>query len=75
MAEKKLYVGTVGPFLYDDADLINDYYGDFPGETYNAFTTQGTLYAEGEPTEDNHLVRKIDLDNVEAQAYFFARIY
>jgi hypothetical protein len=42
MAERKIYIGTVGPFLYDDEDLMDD--PDFPGETYGAFKTNAEIF-------------------------------
>jgi hypothetical protein len=32
MAEKKVYIGSMGPFVFDDAETINDPDGDFSGE-------------------------------------------
>jgi hypothetical protein len=61
MAEQKLYVGSVGPFLYDDADLINDVDGDFAGEDFAALVTGGQMLVEGAPTNINHVVRLQDL--------------
>lgn len=43
MAIKKVYIGSIGPFLYDDADLVDDPDGDFPGETQRAVLTDGTI--------------------------------
>lgn len=61
MAEKKVYFGTVGPFLYPDTDLIGDTDGDFTGETYEALVTSGQLYVATVPVKDQHVVRLIDL--------------
>lgn len=47
MAERKVYIGSVGPFLFDDADLINDSDGDFSGETYGGFVTDGFSHVGG----------------------------
>ena len=43
MAKKKVYIGSVGPFVYDDANLINDPDGDFPGEFQRAITSDGSI--------------------------------
>lgn len=79
MAEKKLFVGTVGPFLYDDTDLIEDIDGDFAGQSYDGFMTTGQVYVEGTPTLPNHVARQIDIpdneEQLEATSYFFSRIY
>lgn len=64
MAEKKVYIGSVGPFLYDDADLIDDVDGDFAGENYTALTTDGQMLIEGAPINLNHIVRLQDLINM-----------
>lgn len=60
MALKKLYIGTVGPFLYDDTDLIDDEDGDFAGETHKGIVTDGQLIVEKAPTDPNHVMRKTD---------------
>lgn len=41
MALKKVYIGSVGPFVYDDEKDINDPDGDFSGETQQAIRTDG----------------------------------
>lgn len=60
MAEKKLYIGTVGPFLYNDADPIDDDDGDFVGETHRGLVTDGQLIVEESPTDPSHVMRKVD---------------
>jgi len=64
MADKKIYFGTVGPFLFDDADLINDADGDFAGEDYHAVVTDGQILVETAPTNPSHIVRLQDLVNL-----------
>lgn len=64
MATQKIYIGSVGPFLYDDASPINDVDGDFAGEDRNALSTSGQLLIEGAPTNNNHIVRLQDLVNM-----------
>ena len=61
MAEQKLYIGSVGPFLYDDDAPIDDVDGDFAGKDYNALVTNGQLLVEGAPTDPNHITRLQDL--------------
>ena len=63
MAEKKFYIGTHGPYYYDDADSINDPDGDFSGLSRRGFATQGTIIAEESPTADNEVIRMIDLED------------
>jgi len=41
MAEQKVWIGSVGPFLYDDEDVMTD-------EDGNPIDTQYALYTEGE---------------------------
>ena len=48
MALKKVYVGSFGPHLYDDADDIGDPDGDFSGETQQGFRTDGGGIFDGD---------------------------
>jgi len=64
MTIQKVYVGSVGPFLYDDTDPINDADGDFASEDCNAISSNGQLLVEGTPTNPNHAVRLQDLSNM-----------
>lgn len=41
MATRKFYIGSHGPFYYEDADLINDPDGDFAGLFNSALTWEG----------------------------------
>ena len=61
MARQKIYIGSVGPFLYDDDAPIHDQDGDFAGEDFSALITGGQLIVEGAPTNPLHLVRLQDL--------------
>jgi|LGOV01.1.fsa_nt_gb hypothetical protein len=63
MALRKLYIGSVGPFLYDDADPIDDPDGDFAGEDYKGLVTNGQMLVEAPPTQDNEVIRQIDIDH------------
>ena len=64
MARQKIYIGSVGPFLYDDADPVHDVDGDFAGEDFSALITGGQMVVEGSPTNPLHLVRLQDLANM-----------
>jgi len=64
MALKKIYGGSQGPYPYDDTDLINDRDDDFTGITQHTIVTDGQLWIGSVPTEDEHVVRKIDLVGV-----------
>lgn len=50
MAEKKIYIGSVGPYLFDDTDNVNDADGDFSGLTMRALLTDGEFYTTGSIT-------------------------
>jgi len=57
MAEQKVWVGSVGPFLYNDADLYEDEDGDLSGQEYVGVATTGTMVAVGTPSNDNEVLR------------------
>ena len=60
MALRKVYIGSVGPFLYDDTDLIDDVDGDFAGEENRGLITNGQLIVEEAPTKPGHVLRQED---------------
>jgi len=68
MTERKVYIGSVGPFLFEDDDLISDVDGDFSGEYY------GSVATNAPPISDSHVVRLIDLNDIEAKSYFYALV-
>ncbi len=43
MAEKKVYIGSFGPFLFDDTDSIDDSDGDFSGMSHKGLVTDGGI--------------------------------
>ena len=57
MAEKKLYLGSVGPYLFEDDELIEDEDGDFSGELRHAITTNRQMIVTETPTGDDELIR------------------
>lgn len=61
MATKKIYFGSVGPFLYDDTDPVNDPDGDFAGESHKALVTDGQQLIGEAPVDPTHVVRLQDL--------------
>lgn len=61
MALRKFYVGTHGPFYYDDADNIDDPDGDFAGETRHGLSVQQQLLVETAPSQANHVLRQGDM--------------
>lgn len=62
MATKKYYIGSHGPFLYDDTSLINDPDGDFAGETLKGLTTSGDVLISGDVGGANITSMVADLD-------------
>ena len=45
MTERKVYMGSVGPYLYEDTDNLNDADGDFSGQKIAAGVTDGVQVA------------------------------
>jgi len=43
MTERKVYIGSFGPFLFDDTDSIDDPDGDFSGMSYKGLVTDGGI--------------------------------
>jgi hypothetical protein len=58
MTIRKVYLGTVGPFLYDDAELIGDADGDFAGSYYKGIVTDGQMIVSEPPTQPGHVLRQ-----------------
>jgi len=67
MATKKVFIGSVGPFLYDDTSAIDDVDGDFAGELLRALTTDGQMLLESTPTDPEEVVRLVDLSTIGLQ--------
>jgi len=47
MTVRKIYIGSVGPFLFDDEDLINDPDDEWDGEYQRGITTDAPISAPG----------------------------
>lgn len=47
MALKKVYIGSYGPFVYDDTMDAEDRDGDFAGETLQALLSDGNIKVQG----------------------------
>lgn len=62
MAEKHIWAGSFGPYVYQDDAALGDPEAILPGTLQCAVVTDGQLYVEQEPTEDEHVVRKADLE-------------
>jgi len=70
VAVKKVYIGSIGPLLYDDTDLIEDEDGDFSGVFQKGITTDGQVLVSEAPSEDEHVVRLTDIEgNLSRTAY------
>ena len=50
MTERKVYLGSEGPFLYDDTELLLDPDSDWAGEAVRAFLTDGDTQVDGTHT-------------------------
>lgn len=61
MALKKVYFGSLGPFVYDDTVLVNDPDGDFAGEDHQSITTDGQMFIESTPVTDKEVLRLVDV--------------
>ena len=62
MAEQKIYIGSVGPFLFEDTDPIDDEDGDFSGETQQAMRTAAPIRTSHSPSDDNDVIRLVDME-------------
>jgi len=60
---KKVFIGSLGPHLYDDTDPIDEYEGDFSGENRQSLVTDGQMLIEEAPDEDNEVPRLKDLQS------------
>jgi len=58
MAIKRVWLGSVGPFLYDDAGTYED------GVLNRALRTEGQLQIDSEPIVDKNALRLMDIDYV-----------
>lgn len=63
MADKYYYIGSTGPFIYDDADTYDDGYG------HVALKTGEQILVGIAPSLDNNVVRKVDVGTIYAPAY------
>jgi len=66
VAIKKTYGSSLGPYVYDDTDLINDPDGDFAGQYQHALITEGKIWASRifcatAPSDPYEVVRLADL--------------
>ena len=64
MTIRKVYFGSLGPFLYDDSDAINDPDGDFSGEDLHGMITDGPVKTTNTPTAATDVLRLDDLGGI-----------
>ena len=69
MAEKEYYIGSLGPFFYDDAEDIEDALdpddsGLFPSEKRRALATEGQILVKGTPASDDEVMRLKDIKDL-----------
>jgi len=61
MAIKKIYIGSFGPYEYDDALPVNDPDGDFAGQDHQTIVTDGQMFVGQAPSVDEEVLRLVDL--------------
>lgn len=59
MARKTYYIGSQGPFFYDEGESLPN---DDNGKTQMAFITEGQMRVEGPPTQPSQTVRLEDIE-------------
>lgn len=59
MAIRRYWIGSTGPFLYEDTGT----YG-YDGELFRAFRTDGQMVVDAEPAVDHNVLRLSDIDGV-----------
>jgi len=64
MAVRKMFLGSLGPFYYDDTDLPNDPDGDFGGQTQSAVLSNGQIVIQQAPVQSEEVARKQEIDIV-----------
>ena len=63
MAERKVYIGSVGPYLFDDTDPIDDADGEFSGELQHCLVSNRQAFITEAPAESDELVRLQELND------------
>lgn len=67
MAERKYYIGSAGPYFFDDAISLND--PDNPGWNQGAFVTDGGFEANSARVGEQ-VVITVDLSNESFKRHF-----
>lgn len=68
--KKRVWVGTVGPYLYDTLKPMSD--PEFAGLTYHALSTNGQIMVAGPPVYPLNVIRLEDLEASDMRNYFFS---
>jgi len=63
MAVRKVWLGSTGPFLYDESVLYVDEDGVISPDNQQAIATDGQIVIQSAPSSPVHAVRKQDLDD------------
>jgi hypothetical protein len=61
MTAHKVWLGSSGPYPYDDENGINNSAGNLVGANSQGVSTTGQINVAGVPVEDYHVLRKADL--------------
>lgn len=64
MTMRRVWLGSTGPFLFDDSVLYNDIDGVIAPDNQQAIATDGQILVQTAPSSDYHVVRKVELDNL-----------
>lgn len=72
MADKEFFVGSFGPYIFDDTDVVTSRSGTFDGETREAFMTEGQMWVGEDPSYVYHVARYQNLLNLEAEAFYLS---
>ena len=64
MTIRRVWLGSTGPFLFDDSVLYNDIDGVISPDNQQAIATDGQILVQTAPYSDYHVVRKVELDNL-----------
>jgi len=67
MTEQKVYIGSIGPFIFDDTETVNDPDGDFAGENQKGVVTNQMYLAD--PASNPGEVVRIDELQVDTRRY------
>src|SRR5215510_7023461 len=64
MTQRNVWLGTTGPFLYDDSIYLIDENENPTTYEQEGISTDGQISALTAPSKSEHVVRKYELDNI-----------